>query len=192
MRHLIDMSETACHEESQTAIQRETLVEQVIEKEWYAVYTVVRHEKRVNYALQEKDIETFLPLREQVSQWKDRKKIVHFPLFPGYLFVNSRLVDRWKLLNTRGVVRILGINGAPIPVPVEQIEAIKRLLESKLKFDPYAYLAQGKEVVVAKGPLQGITGRILERRGDYRLILSVDMIRRSVSAQVDIRDVESA
>ncbi len=191
------MIETACREpfdkaQDRTAIQREGLLEQAINKDWYAVYTVVRHEKRVNNALAQKDIETFLPLREEVSQWKDRRKRIQFPLFPGYLFVNSLLLDRWKILNTRGVVRILGINGAPIPVPVEQIEAIKRLLESKLKFDPYTYFTQEREVVVVHGPLQGIKGRILERRGDYRLILSVDMIKRSVSVQVDIKDVELA
>lgn len=186
------MIETACREQSRTAIQVEALLEQAINKDWYAVYTVVRHEKRVNNALAQKDIETFLPLREEVSQWKDRRKRIQFPLFPGYLFVNLLLLDRWKILNTRGVVRILGINGAPIPVPVEQIEAIKRLLESKLKFDPYTYFTQGREVVVVNGPLQGIKGRILERRGDYRLILSVDMIKRSVSVQVDVKDVELA
>lgn len=158
-------------------------------KEWYAVYTVVRHEKTVNSSLAEKDIETFLPLREEVSRWKDRRKRVHLPLFPGYLFVNMLLLDRWSVLNTRGVVRILGINGNPVPVSVEQIDAIKRVLESKLKYDPYPYFTQGREVVITNGPLQGIKGRILERRGNYRLILSIDIILRSVVVEVDIKVV---
>lgn len=175
-----------------TAIQKEMLVEQVINKEWYALYTVVRHEKTVNSALAQKDIETFLPFREITSQWKDRRKRIQLPLFPGYLFVNMLLQEMWTVLNTRGVVKILGVNGSPIPVPVEQICTIKRLLESNLKYDHYPYFSQGKEVVVVNGPLQGIRGRILERRGNYRLILSVDIIQRSVSVEVDIRDVEVA
>jgi len=158
-------------------------------KEWYAVYTVVRHEKTVNSSLAEKYIETFLSLREEVSSWKDRRKRVQLPLFPGYLFVNMLLQDRWSVLNTRGVVRILGINGNPVPVPVEQIDSIKRVLESKLKYDPYPYFTQGREVVITNGPLQWITGRILERRGNYRLILSIDIIQRSVVVEVDIKVV---
>ena len=156
-------------------------------KEWYAVYTVVRHEKTVNSSLAEKYIETFLPLREEVNSWKDRRKRVQLPLFPGYLFVNLLLKDRLSVLNTRGVVRILGINGNPVPVPVEQIDAIKRVLESKLKYDPYPYFIQGREVVITNGPLQGMRGRILERRGSYRLILSIDIIQRSVVVEVDIK-----
>lgn len=161
-----------------------------IKKEWYALYTVVRHEKTVNSTLADQNIETFLPLREVLSQWNDRRKRVQLPLFPGYLFVNISLQDRWNVLNACGVVRILGVNGTPIPVPVEQIEAVKRLLESNLRYDTYYYFTQGTEVVVIKGPLQGMVGRILERRGNYRLIFSVDMIHRSVSVEVDIRDVE--
>ena len=160
------------------------------DKEWYAVYTIVRHEKTVNSTLTDQNIETFLPLSEVLSQWNDRRKTVQLPLFPGYLFVNIFLQDRWNVLNTCGVVRILGVNGTPIPVPVEQIEAVKRLLKSNLKYDPYPYLTQGTEVVVINGPLQGMVGRISERRGKYRLILSVDLIQRSVSVELDIRDVE--
>ncbi len=163
----------------------------LIDKEWYAVYTVVRHEKSVNSALCEKNIETFLPVREVVSQWKDRRKRVQLPLFPGYLFVNTSLQDRhWDILNTRGVVRVLGTNGAP--VPVEQIYSIKELLDRNLKYDPYPYFTQGKEVVVINGPLQGIKGKIVDKRGSYRLILSVDIIQRSVGVEVNIRDVEMA
>ena len=72
-------------------------------------------------------------------------------------------------------------------MPVEQIDAIKRVLESKLKYDPYRYFTQGREVVITNGPLQGIEGRILERRGSYRLILSIDIIQRSVVVEVDIK-----
>ncbi|HEX3035449.1 MAG TPA: UpxY family transcription antiterminator [Thermodesulfobacteriota bacterium] len=159
-------------------------------REWYAVYTIVRHEKTVNSDLTEKSVETFLPLMEVTSQWKDRKKEVQLPLFPGYLFVNIRLQDRWNVLNTRGVVKVLGVNGIPVPVPVEQIDAVKGLLESKFKYEPYPYFTQGREVVVINGPLQGVMGKIVERRNNYRLIISVDIIRRSIAIEVNIKDVE--
>ena len=162
-----------------------------VNREWYAVYTVVRHEKAVNSALAGKSIETFLPVREVLSQWKNGvKKRVQLPLFPGYLFTNIDLQDSWGVLNTRGVVRILGVNGTPAPVPVEQIEAIRKLLQCDLKYDPYPYFCQGREVTVVNGPLQGVRGKIVRRRGNYRLVLSVDNIKRSIAVEVDIKDVE--
>jgi transcription termination/antitermination protein NusG len=160
------------------------------DRRWYAVYTVVRHEKAVNNALKEKQIETFLPIREVISQWKDRKKRVLLPLFPGYLFVNTTLDDKLNILNTRGIVRILGISGTPAAIPHEQIESIRKLLESKVLFDPHPYLREGKKVIVTHGPLQGIVGRIVKRKGLNKLILSVDLIKRAVSVEVDIEIVE--
>ncbi|TDI90640.1 MAG: hypothetical protein E2O72_03690 [Candidatus Dadabacteria bacterium] len=91
-------------------------------------------------------MDTFLPIKKVVSRWKDRKKDIDTPLFPGYLFVNSSLENRLKILNTRGVIRILGVSGHPIPVPHEQIESIKRLLETNLQFDPYPYFRKGKKL----------------------------------------------
>jgi len=93
-------------------------------------------------------------------------------------------------LNTRSVVRILGVNGTPTPIPVEQIVAIRRLLEKNLKYDPYPYLAKGIQVEVVKGPLSGVRGIILDKRGKYKLALSVDMLKRAVSVEIDIGDVE--
>lgn len=160
------------------------------ERSWYAIYTIVRHEKSVNAALLEKNIDTFLPIKKVVNRWKDRNKEVHLPLFPGYLFVNSSLENRLKILNTRGVIRILGVNGFPTPVSNKQIEIIKSILDTNLICAPYPYLTEGKEVVVVRGPLEGAIGKIIGRRGEYKLILSVDLIKRSVSVEVDIDNVE--
>ena len=157
---------------------------------WYAVYTVVRHEKTAASALKKKQIETFLPLREVISQWKDRKKRVSLPLFPGYLFVNTTLDYRLNILTTPGIVRILGTSGTPAPIPDDQIESIRKLLDSKVPFDPHPYLREGKMVIVTHGPLQGIIGRIVERRGSNKLILSVDLIKRAISVEVDVEIVE--
>lgn len=162
------------------------------EKDWYAVYTVVRHEKSVNEALVKKNIETFLPLRTVINQWKDRKKKVELPLFPGYLFVNTTKEERLAVLNAKGVVRMLGVNGMPIPIPCQQIEGIKKLVQSKFEYDPYPYLTEGKEVIVINGPLQGVQGKIIDKKGIHRLILSVEIIRRSISVEIDIKDVDLA
>lgn len=159
-------------------------------KSWYAVYTIVRHEKSVNSALLEKDIDTFLPIKKVINRWKDRQKEVAVPLFPGYIFVSTSLENRLKILNTKGVIRILGVNGFPTPISNEQIENIKSILNANLSYDPCPYLKEGQQVVVVRGPLEGASGKIVQRRGEYRLILSIDLIKRSVSVEVDIDDVE--
>lgn len=162
-------------------------------KLWYAVYTVVRHEKAVNVSLINNNIETYLPLREFVSQWKDRRKVIRIPLFPGYLFVrifdnDSRSILR--IFNTKGVVRILSSDGRLQPVPDRQIDSVKQIVETNYEFDPYLYLVKGAEVRIATGPLQGVTGRIVERKGRMWLVVSIDIIKRSVSVTVDPANVE--
>lgn len=162
-------------------------------KLWYAVYTIVRHEKSVNSLLLNKGIETFLPLREVLTQWKDRKKQVRIPFFPGYIFVRILEEDTYSILNilnTRGVVKILSYNGRYEAVPAQQIDSIRLLLENNVEFDPYHYFVKGKEVVVVNGPLQGVHGKIIERKGQNRLIVSIDIIKRSVSVEVDPADIE--
>lgn len=162
-------------------------------KLWYAVYTVVRNEKAVNSLFLKKNIETFLPLREVVNQWKDRRKKVHIPLFPGYIFVRIFDNDSYSILsilNTKGVVRILNSNGSFLAVPDQQIDSVKRLLEANVEYDPYRYLVEGKEVTLISGPLHGVSGKILERKGQKWLIVSIDIINRSVSVKVDPADVE--
>lgn len=164
-----------------------------LHQEWYAVYTIVRHEKTVKRSIEKRGIETFLPLREVVSQWTDRKKLVQLPLFPGYLFVRLYPGDSqsiFQVLNTRGVVRILSANGRLQPVPERQIDSVKNLTGSNVHYDPHPHLVSGSEVVVMNGPLRGISGRVLDKKGDNRLIISIDIIKRSVAVKVDAADVE--
>jgi transcription antitermination factor NusG len=158
--------------------------------DWFAVYTKSRHEKKVNWSLAEKNVETFLPLRETLVRWKDRVKRIFVPLFPGYLFVRIDPIDRLDVLTTKGVVCILGSKGEPVPVPLCEIEATKKLLRSGLKFKPFPYEFEGKEAVITNGPLEGAKGRVLHTRGCCNVILSVNLIRRSVSVEIDVNDVE--
>lgn len=160
------------------------------EQEWYAVYTKSRHEKVAEINLNNRGVTTFLPLREVVSRWKDRNKTINVPLFPSYVFVKIGFMDMHKVMYAKGVLKVVGCNDTPVPVPAEQVEAIRTLVQSKLKYDPYPYLDKGREVLIKNGPLQGVIGKIMEKRSKHRFVLAIDLIKRSVSVEVDILDME--
>ena len=168
-------------------------VEDLYESEnWYAVHTKSRHEKVAEATLKSRGVKTFLPLREVLSQWKDRKKLINIPLFPSYLFVRIGLSDIYNVIYTKGVLRIVGCNGTPVSIPTEQIEAIMKVLQNKLKYDPYPYLDEGRDVIIKRGPLKGIVGKIVDKKSSkHRLIVSIELIKRSVSIEVDVLDVET-
>ncbi len=157
---------------------------------WYALYTKSRHEKVVAEELWNKQIECFLPLRETLSQWKDRKKLVQFPLFPGYLFVHVPMKSkRLDIVKVASVVRLIGLNGYPEPIPDDQIQAVKALVFSELPYDPYPYITEGDAVEIIRGPLRGMRGILVEKKSRYKFILSVDLIQQSVSCEIDADDV---
>jgi len=159
--------------------------------DWYAVTTRSRHEKVVAEQLWQKEIECFLPLRDVLSQWKDRRKKVQFPLFPGYLFVKVHMKDRRvDILKVPSVASIVGLNGHPLPIPAEQLDSVKRLVFSTLPYDPYPYIVKGDRVEIIRGALQGLQGILLEKKGRYRFILSVDLIQQAIACEVDSCDVE--
>lgn len=160
-------------------------------RNWYAVHVRSKHDFIVNEALSRKSIETFLPVVERLRQWKDRKKVISFPLFPGYIFVNieNTAVDILDVQKTRGVVRILG-NDKIIPIPDEQIETLKYFVECKEEIDEFPFLKEGQRVKVVSGPLAGAIGIFLSKGKKGRLVLSMDILQKSVSVQVDSKDVE--
>ncbi len=160
------------------------------ELRWYALTTRSRHEKVVAEQLWQKEIECFLPLREVLSRWKDRRKKVQFPLFPGYLFVHVPIQERrLDILKVPSVVRIIGFEGEPVAVPEGQLQAVKRLVFSTLPYDPYPYIVEGDRVEIVRGPLKGLPGILLEKKGAYRFILSIDLIRQAVACEVDACDI---
>ncbi len=158
---------------------------------WYALYTRSRFEKKLMSELVDRSIEVFLPMREVLSRWKDRKKKVWLPLFPGYLFV--RQVDspanRYRILNMPGAVRFVGFNGQTVPIPQEQIEGVRKFLEAKLAVDPYPYMTIGRRVEVIAGPLKGIQGKLAQKKGRFRFVIQVDLIRQAVAVEIDASDV---
>ena len=160
---------------------------------WYAIYTRSRHEQKVRDRLQKKEIETFLPLIERWSRRRDRRKRIQLPLFSGYLFVRTQMdaYTHLEILNTDSVVRILGNNGKPIPIPDQQIHTIQLLMENGTSVTSCPYLKEGMKVRVAHGPLLGIEGILLKTKPNkHRLILSVDLIKESVSVEIDEFDIE--
>ena len=157
---------------------------------WYAVATRSRHEKVVAELLWQKEVECFLPLHEILSKWKDRYKKVQFPLFPGYLFVHVPIKERrLDILKIPSVVRIVGFDGQPTAIPEAQLDAVKRLVFSTLPYDPYPFLEAGDDVEIIRGPLRGLRGTLLEKKGVYRFILSIDLIQQAISCEVDACDV---
>ena len=159
------------------------------EFDWYAVWTRSRHEKLVRDQLQQKHIEVFLPTIMKWSRWKDRKKQVEWPLFPGYCFARFDVADRLPILKCTGVVTIVGTNG-PSPIPPIEIESIRQLIDSELAFDPCPLIKEGMMVEVKAGPLKGVVGRLVRKGSHARLVLSVDLIGQAVSVQVDAADVK--
>lgn len=158
---------------------------------WYALYTRSRFEKKLLSELTDRSVEAFLPMREVLSRWKDRKKRIWLPVFPGYIFVRQvdSAVNRHRVLNIPGAVRFVSFEGRPAPVPEEQIEAVRRFLELHLSVDPYPYIKVGRRVEIIAGPLKGVQGRLVLKKGRFRFVLQVDLIRQAISVEIDASDV---
>ena len=156
---------------------------------WYAALTRSRHEKRVTDLLASKGVKSYVPLYGKTSRWKDRFVDLQLPLFPGYVFVQIAWRDRLRALAVPGVVRLVSFGGNPVAVPNQEIESIRVSLQSGLKIAPTPYLTVGRRVRIRSGPLKGYEGYLTRRKGSCRLILSVNLIQRSVAVDVDIADV---
>lgn len=165
----------------------------VLAPKWYALYTRSRFEKKMLTELTDRSIEVFLPMREVLSRWKDRKKRIWIPLFPGYIFLNhvDTPENRYRILNIPGAVRFVGFEGHANPIPDEQIEYVRRFLEASIAVDPYPYMQVGSRVEVIAGPLKGIRGILVEKRGRFRFVIQVDLIRQAVSVEIDASDVRA-
>lgn len=158
---------------------------------WYALWTKSRHEQMVRTQLEQKAIEAFLPTVARWSRWKDRKKKIDWPLFPGYCFARFDPRERLSVLKCGGVVSIVSTEGEPAPIPDREIEGIRQLVESDLAYDPCPLIREGMMVEVAHGPLKGVVGRLTRKNDKARLVLSVDLIGQAVSVEVDAADVKA-
>lgn len=157
---------------------------------WYAIYTRSRHEKRIKDRLDNQSLESFLPLYQAVHRWKDRRMLVSLPLFPGYLFVRMVLPEhRRPVVTLPGVVNLVGRPGCPTPIEDHEIETLRRCSMRGQSVMPHPYLTMGRRVRVLRGALADLEGILVRRKGKSRLILSVQLIARSVAVEVDGSDV---
>jgi len=159
---------------------------------WYALRTRSRHEKQVRDRLAAQGIEPLLPTVKRLNQWKDRKKEVEVPLFSGYCFARFTWPDRLAVQKTSGVVDIVGGGDRPEVIPDEEIEALKTLMASTLRYDASPYLREGMMVEVARGPLQGVRGILLRKDKRHRLVIAVHLIQQAAAVEIDTNDVRQA
>lgn len=162
------------------------------EYNWFAVHTRTRFEKKVVFELREKGIETFLPLFSSRHKWSDRHRLVHLPLFPGYVFVRIAAIQgtRIAVLRTIGVSNFVGVRGVGTPIPDCEIQAIQTLLEQRVPFELYPFLNIGQRVRIRGGCLDGIEGILTAINGNESLVVSVQLIQRSVAMQISGYQVE--
>jgi transcription antitermination factor NusG len=157
---------------------------------WYALYTRHQHEKAVANTLSAKGFQVFLPQYTVEHQWKDRRKQVTLPLFPCYVFVHTSLSQRVEVLRTPGVYQFVGFSGMPSAIPVEEIAAVRRVIDSSLKVEPHPYLQCGDRVRVKSGPLTGSEGILVRQKNLCRLVLSIEILNRSVAVEMEMSKVE--
>ncbi len=156
---------------------------------WYAVRTRSRHEKQVRDRLAADGVEHLLPTVMRLSQWKDRKKEIEAPLFPGYCFARFCWPDRLAVQTVTGVVEIVRGGDGPEPVPDEEIEAIRCLMDSPLRYDVHPYLREGMQVEVRRGPLEGVRGILLRKAKRHRLVISIHLIQQAAAVEIDASEV---
>jgi transcription antitermination factor NusG len=157
---------------------------------WYAIYTRHQHEKVVAQILTSKGFKTFLPLCQAAHQWKDRTKELRMPLFPCYVFLNGGLERRLQIVTTPGIHGFVSYGGQPAAIPDSEIGAIRRVLESGVRIEAHPFLKSGDRVRIKSGPLAGINGILVRKKNLSRLVLSVEMLGKAASMEVDALQVE--
>lgn len=155
----------------------------MLKSEWHLVYTYPQFERKIYSSLTEIGIDAFLPFQNVIRQWSDRKKYVQVPLFPNYVFVNISSVDRFKVL-INGVTRFVSFGGKPAIVPDKEIDNIKKLSQEKWNITNEGYYTVGDKVRVIAGPLTGLEGVLLDKKGHTRFGIRFTSIEQAVSIDI--------
>ncbi len=170
--------------------QLNTAADERADKPWYALYTRHQHEKTVAQLLSSKGFEVFLPLYSTVRQWKDRRKELSLPLFPCYVFLHGGLDRPLDIVSTPGVQHVVAWGSRPAPIPAAEIEALQLAVSASLRMQPHPFWEVGDRVRVVRGALEGIEGILVRKKNGFRLILSVEMLGKSVAVEVEATTVE--
>jgi transcription antitermination factor NusG len=162
------------------------------ESQWYALWTRSRQEKVTAAMIESLGVSNYLPFKTELRQWSDRKQKVTVPLFSGYLFVKINLLDGSKLrvLGLPGVAGFVGNSTGPLPIPDYQIEAVRSVVTQGMECTVHSLLEEGDLVRVVRGPLTGVQGRLIRFNSASRLVISIEMIHRSLSVGISRNDVE--
>ncbi len=152
---------------------------------WYAIRVRSNYEKNVGIALNARGYQEFVPLYRKRSQWTDRVASLEVPLFPGYVFCRLNIEKRLPVLTAPGVVSIVGFGSDFISVPDAEIDAIRHALTCGALVLPHPYLRVGQRVRIERGAMTGVEGLLLRVRDDFRLVVSINILMRSVAIQID-------
>ena len=152
---------------------------------WFAILARTGREKNATLLLENAGYECYLPLVKFIRQWSDRMKEIEQPLFSGYLFCRMNPSNRLPVLMAPGVIQIVGVGKAPIPVAEEEIVAIQRAGKSGLSIMPWPYLQVGHVARIEDGPLRGMEGIVIKIKSGLKLVLSVNLLQRSVAVEID-------
>lgn len=168
----------------------EVTIASVEQPNWFAVYTVPRHEKAVGRQFDARHIESFLPLYQASRRWKNGcQVVVEQPLFPSYIFASIARRDTVKILQVPGVLSIVSTGRDPAPLSTAEVEALRTGLPLR-RFEPHPYLVVGEKVRIVSGSLSGMTGVLVRKKNNLRVVLTLDLIRQSVAVEVGIDEIE--
>ena len=157
---------------------------------WHALYTRYQHEKVTARILTDKGFEVFLPLYSASHRWKDRMKQLSLPIFPCYIFIRGGLDRRLEILSTPGAHSLVRSCDQFAVIPEQEIEAVRQVVGVYLRAEPHPFMKCGDRVRVKSGPLAGIEGILFRKKDQFNLILSVELLHRSIAVEVDGAAVE--
>lgn len=157
---------------------------------WYALHVRSQHERFVANHLAASGLEHFAPFYMMESRWSDRTKLIERPLFPGYVFARFDAGRRQPIIRISGVIQIVGTTTGPIAIDDQELEAVRHMVASKLPVTPWPCPSVGDMVTVGLGPLAGLRGIVIHRKGHTRLVCSIEILQRAVSVELDTACLE--
>jgi len=158
---------------------------------WFALTVKPNHEKTVASILHNRGLEGFLPLYRVRNRWSDRVKELDLPLFPSYVFSRFPFANRVRVLAIPSVTSIVGFGGEPAPIPDDEIDAVRKLVTSRLPLGPWPFLKEGRRVRINHGAMCDVEGILLQIKDSLRVVVSIEMLQRSVAVTID-RDMISS
>jgi transcription antitermination factor NusG len=170
---------------SEIVLHEKEIAPEIIHYPWFAVRVRSNHERIAAAHLRERGYEEFSPAWKTERRWSDRTKEIDQFLFPGYVFCRLNPSDRLPVLTAPGVVDVVGFGKIPAPIPEQEIENVRQMVQSGLFVMPWPFLKLGHRVLIERGPLAGVEGILDEVKGKWRLVVSVQLLQRSVAAEVD-------